>query len=169
MSCDQSARILIKQGSGVPTIPASTDHRNGDWIATDIYEGEQYMDTDTGIVYTRVGSAITQIGGGGYKRAVLVVDQTGTSAPTITELINDIGTISSSYIGVGNYTITSSSLFTVGKTEINSQYFHNNSNYVECCHKNGDSSTIILKSKDNTLTLANAILVKYIIEIKVWN
>lgn len=59
---DKKSRIVIKQGSGVPTIPASTDHRNGDWIDTDIYEGEQYLDNDTGIVYTRNGSTIQKIG-----------------------------------------------------------------------------------------------------------
>jgi len=58
MSCDKTARIIIKLGQGLPTIPVSTDHRNGDWIATDIYEGEQYMDTNTGLVYTRNGSTI---------------------------------------------------------------------------------------------------------------
>jgi len=58
MSCDKTARIIIKLGQGLPTIPVSTDHRNGDWIATDIYEGEQYMDTNTGLVYTRNGLTI---------------------------------------------------------------------------------------------------------------
>ena len=41
MCQDLNARIVIKQGSGVPTIPVSADHRNGDWLTTDIYEGEQ--------------------------------------------------------------------------------------------------------------------------------
>lgn len=46
-------RFGVKQGSGVPTIPASSDHQDGTWLATDIYEGEMYQDTDTGLVYTR--------------------------------------------------------------------------------------------------------------------
>lgn len=50
---DTQARMIIKQGTGIPTIPASADHRNGDWIDTDIYVGEWYMDTDTGMVYRR--------------------------------------------------------------------------------------------------------------------
>lgn len=62
--CDKSSRMIIKQGSGVPTIPPSADHRNGDWIATDIYEGEFYQDTDTGLVYTRSGGNIFPAGQG---------------------------------------------------------------------------------------------------------
>lgn len=62
MCQDTYARMIIKQGSGVPTIPVSTDHRNGDWIATDIYEGEFYMDTDTGIIYTSNGGVIQKAG-----------------------------------------------------------------------------------------------------------
>jgi len=58
MCQDTYARMIIKMGSGVPTIPASTDHRNGDWIATDIYEGELYMDTTSGIIYTSLGGVI---------------------------------------------------------------------------------------------------------------
>jgi len=58
MSCDKYARMIIKQGTGIATIPASTDHRNGDWIATDIYDGELYLDTATGIIYTSVNGVI---------------------------------------------------------------------------------------------------------------
>jgi hypothetical protein len=50
-------RRTIKQGKGAP----STDHRNGDWIETDIYEGELYLDLATSVLYTRVGSTITRI------------------------------------------------------------------------------------------------------------
>jgi hypothetical protein len=64
MCGDKFERRQIKMGSGVPTIPASTDHRNGDWIATDIYDGEFYMDTDTGLTYTRNGASIQTAGKG---------------------------------------------------------------------------------------------------------
>jgi hypothetical protein len=64
MCQDKFERRQIKMGSGVPTIPASTDHRNGDWIATDIYDGEFYMDTDTGLTYTRNGASIIPAGSG---------------------------------------------------------------------------------------------------------
>jgi len=54
------ARMITKTGSGAPTIPASATHDNGDWIATDIYEGELYIDKsgENPKLYTRVGSNI---------------------------------------------------------------------------------------------------------------
>lgn len=80
MCQDQSARMIIKRGSGVPTIPVSADHRNGDWIATDIYEGEFYQDTDTGIVYTRNGATIEFAGTGSDNFANTDLTVTGTRA-----------------------------------------------------------------------------------------
>ena len=55
---DETRRIIIKKGAGVPTIPTSPDHRDGSWIATDIYEGEFYLDTATGITYTRSNGSV---------------------------------------------------------------------------------------------------------------
>lgn len=80
MCQDQSARMIIKRGSGVPTIPVSADHRNGDWIATDIYEGEFYQDTATGIVYTRNGATIEFAGTGSENFANTDLTLTGTRA-----------------------------------------------------------------------------------------
>lgn len=57
---DETRRIIIKKGSGVPTIPTSNDHRDGSWTANDIYEGELYIDTDSGQVYINNG-AITNL------------------------------------------------------------------------------------------------------------
>jgi len=82
MCQDEYRRMIIKQGNGVPTIPVSTDHRNMDWIATDIYEGEQYQDLDTGIVYTRNGTDIIKSGTGSLP---LLVDLTASD-------INDLNT-----------------------------------------------------------------------------
>lgn len=71
MSCtDKNFRLVIKQGSGVPTVPPSSDHRNGDWIDTDIYEGEFYQDTDTGKVYTRNSTGITGVSGSAFSGSV---------------------------------------------------------------------------------------------------
>jgi len=62
MSCsDQKVRIINKKGSGVATVPASADHRDGSWESTDIYEGEWYLDEDTGFAYTRNGSSIVPL------------------------------------------------------------------------------------------------------------
>ena len=58
---DETRRIIIKKGSGAPTIPTSVDHRDGSWLATDLYIGEFYMDTVTGSIYTRTLSGIEEI------------------------------------------------------------------------------------------------------------
>ena len=58
---DETRRIIIKKGAGTPTIPTSNDHRDGSWIATDIYEGELYLDTVTGLNYTRYDSTIVDL------------------------------------------------------------------------------------------------------------
>ena len=55
---DETRRIIIKKGAGTPTIPTSPDHRDGSWISTDIYEGEFYLDTATGITYTRSNGSV---------------------------------------------------------------------------------------------------------------
>lgn len=109
MSCeDVKKRMIIKRGQGKPTVPVSADHRNGDWLATDIYEGELYQDTDTGVVYTRMGDDIVVSGSQidvevVYKAALI---QTGTNAITITELVNPNNyTITSNYNGVGDYSL----------------------------------------------------------------
>lgn len=59
---NQYARIVSKVGSGLPTVPVSASHNDGDWLATDIYEGELYIDSDTGKIYTRLASGIVDIG-----------------------------------------------------------------------------------------------------------
>jgi hypothetical protein len=58
---DETRRIIIKKGDGVPTIPTSNDHRDGSWLATDIYIGEFYMNTTTGSIYTRTSSGVEEI------------------------------------------------------------------------------------------------------------
>lgn len=62
---DETRRIIIKKGTGVATIPASADHRDGSWLATDVYEGEFYLDTATGVLYTRNTSGVVEIGSTG--------------------------------------------------------------------------------------------------------
>lgn len=58
---DITKRIIIKNGSGIATIPSSSDHRDGTWLATDIYIGEFYMNTVNGKIYTRTSSGISEI------------------------------------------------------------------------------------------------------------
>lgn len=60
--CDKIARIVpIRQINGLPTVPVSSDPRNGDWIDTDIFIGEFAMDVNTGFVYTRSAMGITGV------------------------------------------------------------------------------------------------------------
>jgi len=63
MATIEYARIIIKNAAGLPTIPPSPDHDNGDWILTDIYEFEPYVDNLTGQLYTRVGATIVPLPG----------------------------------------------------------------------------------------------------------
>ena len=58
---DITKRIIIKKGSGVPTIPSSTDHRDGTWLSTDIYEGEFYLDLTSNDIYTNSGGIIVNV------------------------------------------------------------------------------------------------------------
>ena len=58
---NETRRIIIKKGAGTPTIPSSSDHTDGTWLATDIYEGELYLDTVNGLNYTRYGSTIVEL------------------------------------------------------------------------------------------------------------
>lgn len=44
-----------------PTIPASSDHTDATWIATDIYEFELFFNSADNKLYTRVGSDIIEI------------------------------------------------------------------------------------------------------------
>ena len=58
---DETRRIIIKKGTGVPTIPTSADHRDGSWLATDIYEGEFYLDTASNGLYTNINGVTTSL------------------------------------------------------------------------------------------------------------
>lgn len=173
MSCDKYARMIIKQGSGIPTVPASPDHRDGSWLNTDVYEGEQYLDTDTGIVYTRNGSDIVPVSSGGIilGRAVISVTQNlpEGSAPVITEHFNTIGTINSVYNASGDYEITSDGLFTLGKTQIISQRQISLA-YKASCYVSDISpvDSIILQSLRNDDILVDNVLLNYFIEIIIW-
>lgn len=112
MSTTIYGRLITKQGSGVPTVPPSTDHNNGDWIATDIYEGEFYQDTDTGIVYTRDSTGIKLPNGQvPYNIYKAIITQVSTSDPTASVLQNTLGTVTTTRNGVGDYEVTCTGAF----------------------------------------------------------
>ena len=58
---NETRRILIKKGVGIATVPSSSDHSDGTWLATDIYIGEFYMNTTNGKIYTRTATGIEEI------------------------------------------------------------------------------------------------------------
>ena len=92
----------------VPTIPASDDHTDGSWIATDVYVGEMFFNSADGIMYVRDANGITvqtpnAVPGGNVKRYVANFTQTGTSAPTVDILENTIGNIVWTRFVAGNY------------------------------------------------------------------
>lgn len=109
MCYDKFERRTIKMGAGVPTIPASTDHRNGDWIATDIYEGELYMDTNTGQTYTRSGSTIITAGKGAENFANADLTLTGNRIHDLDDnyvFLNNGNVITSANTGTAILAIT---------------------------------------------------------------
>lgn len=47
----------------IPTVPTSSDHTDGTWLETDIYESEFFVNTADNKVFTRCGSNIIEIAG----------------------------------------------------------------------------------------------------------
>jgi hypothetical protein len=157
---DINARIVIKQGNGAPTIPVSLDPRNGDWLDTDIFEGEMYQDLDTGKVYTRDAVGITDATGvpslTTYK---VTARQTGTNDPQIGKtIVDDIAGVWS-YDTVGTYLYTKVGAFTGVSTFTMFVQVVNNLGTASFCFVEKVSDDVIsLKTYDNTGTLANGIL-----------
>lgn len=62
----QDSRIKLKRSTiaaTVPTVPSSSDHTDGTWIATDIYKGELFYNQADGVLWTRGDSGIECIQG----------------------------------------------------------------------------------------------------------
>lgn len=175
MSCDKKMRFAIKQIDGEPTIPVSSDHRNGDWIATDIYNGELAQDTNTGAVYTRSGTKTLSTGA--IPNEVMVakfrVHQVGTNAPVVDEYYNPFNyTLTTVRDGAGLYRV-------LGFTN---EEFTNTLNHYELrWSSNGllGGSTldlfpaaddeITLRTYDNTGTLGDNIIEETSAGIANWN
>jgi hypothetical protein len=58
---NETRRIIIKKGTSIATIPASSNHTDGTWLTTDLYIGEFYMNTTNGKIYTRTTTGIEEI------------------------------------------------------------------------------------------------------------
>lgn len=155
MCQDKYARMIIKRGTGVPTIPVSADHRNGDWIATDIYEGELYQDTDTGLVYTRWDNTIVLADGSQKIKYHVLLNQSGTSAPTEVDFDNQFGAITWSYVGVGNYLGTVTGAFPDNKTSVIINNYVKDG-FVKAWRSS--NNTISINTFDDSLAASNDIL-----------
>lgn len=58
------SRILLKRSTTagvVPTIPATSNHTDGTWTATDIYSGETFVNTVDKRAFVRLGSDVKEI------------------------------------------------------------------------------------------------------------
>lgn len=156
MSCDKYARMIIKQGSGIPTVPASPDHRDGTWIITDIYEGEQYQDILTGITYTRNGSDIVLQDGTAKLVYKAILTQAGAIAPIPIELQNTLDSVTANYIIQGQYTLVfNSAVLTSNRTFI--QPVANNTFGQEIKIVRTNTTTITIKAFDATGTLTDGL------------
>lgn len=117
MSCDERKRMVIKQNAGVATVPASADHRNGDWISTDIYEGEFKLDTDTGLIYSRSSSGITTVSGNS-----LSIKRTLTSAEIKTGQSVPVQIIANNTAGIALEVISASWRFNWGTVQFDASF-----------------------------------------------
>lgn len=116
--CDKIARIIpVRQINGLPTVPVSSDPRNGDWIETDIFIGEFAMDVNTGVLYTRSSTGIVETSrGSSVKRYKALLSQEAGDNPTSSILENSLGRISWTRVSAGVYRGTLSSSFVDEKT-----------------------------------------------------
>lgn len=169
MSCDRYARMIIKTGQGVPTIPASADHRNGDWLDTDIYEGELYMDTDTGMTYTRNGTDIITTGAAAECKIYRAnLSQAGTGDPTADEYENTIGAIVWTRNSAGNYQGLLTGAFTANKTWIVYQARYNTSGDYISNVLRWDSDKVYVQCRDSIGNGVDDVLDATSIEIRVY-
>ena len=96
----------------------------------------------------------------GYKGYVANLSQTGTSAPIATVMVNEIGDITLSRVGAGEYAIASSSLFVNGKTTVNI----NNSTNGDVISASYDSANLITITTSGDSQLSNTT-----VEIRVYS
>lgn len=104
-----------------------------------------------------------------YKVYSALLTQAGTAAPTIKILENTIGTIVSSYSGVGLYRLTLTGAFTTNKASviINSSYDAGVSSVVGATIIGNDY--ILISSFDFLGAALNSALVDNFIEIRVYS
>ena len=163
---DLTARIIIKKGQGTPTIPTSSDHRDGSWLSTDIYEGEFYLDSTTGIIYTRVGSTINVASQPKVSVYKGLINQSGASAPVFTSLVNTLGSIIWSRTSAGTYIGTLTGAFTSSKTVLLIGTAQQNATDEIRIHRNNANQIHLFTYSSGTLT--DGILVDTALSIEIY-
>lgn len=94
-----------------------------------------------------------------------LISQSGTSSPSVTQLFNDLGSLTFSRSGVGSYLISSSGLFTSGKTLVK---LSNGFPIGVIGGKRSNNNTIALTTFDSTFNYSDNILDNCSIEIEVF-
>lgn len=136
------------------------------------YTGITYSANTVTLTNPTGGTISTQINNE-YQKYVAILNQTSTDPPSEIELENNLGTVVYTYDGVGQYSISGNSLFTLDKTVI----FYGNS------YQNATGSINIFRVSDDVISIvttqytsgngdflpADDILYDTSIEIKVYN
>lgn len=91
----------------VATAAPSGDHTDGSWSITDVYPGELLVNTTDGTIsFVRDDGTVFEVKtqDADYAEYVAIVNQSGTSAPTVNIIKDTIGGITWGYNAVGEYT-----------------------------------------------------------------
>lgn len=104
----------------------------------------------------------------GYKVYTALLHQSGADAPVATIMENTIGTITFTYQFPGQYNISSSGLFILGKTTVSVSQTNAGFNEPSAGVQVNSNNNMTLKSA-NAATQANNILSGTVLEIRVYN
>jgi len=115
----QYSRLLIKRSSetgATPTInTGSTDHTDGTWIATDIYDGEFFLNTSDDLLWVRTSNGILPIQLSGGSSSVTGGSNIGGGIGLYSGL--SAGTLQFNSLSAGtNVTITTGDTITINST-----------------------------------------------------
>jgi hypothetical protein len=114
-----------------------------------------------------IGSIVNLVENGGrpYNSYTALLTQTGTSAPVATVLENTIGTITITRNGTGEYTITSSGLFTLNKTTFDITPIQGFIKQSALSNIN----TIVFETRSTSNVASDELLASKKLEIRVYN
>jgi hypothetical protein len=129
-------------------------------IGTDVNSSEETKNFSIGSIVNLVEN-----GGRPYKSYTALLTQSGTSAPVATVLENTVGTITITRSGTGEYTITSSGLFTLNKTTFDITPIQGFIKQSALSNIN----TIVFETRSTSNVASDELLVSKKLEIRVYN